>query len=116
MTAVPRGIFDTKNAWLISLENMIMTLSRLRRDYPTICRSIPVKSLKSVTDLTFTVEEGLDELVSRLMDKWAISHSMRRQWMACEQKDYVKRMSSKRYTVSHSSNSPAGLMRKSRRK
>lgn len=116
MTDVAQDTLDTKIAWLASLYNMAISLSLLRRTFPTICHSETVKSLKSATDLMFTVDMELEELVLRLMDTWGISRKEVLTWMDLGPDDYAKRMNSNGFIASHSSNSQPGQTRRSRKR
>lgn len=116
MTVVAHDTRDTKLAWLTFLHNVGFNLWRLRRDYPTICPSVPAKSLKSVTESTCMVEEEIDELGLKLMDSWGINQRELYKWMDLGPEDLAKRMAWKGSIVSHLVNSHIGRTRKSQRR
>lgn len=116
MTAGVKDTNDIKYAWLASLENMAMSLSRLRKECPTICPSQTAKSLRLDTDLIFTAEKLLEESASRLMGTWGISQRELLTWMDLGPADLAKRMNWKGSSVSHLVNSHIGRTRRSRKK
>lgn len=116
MIGVQKDTYDTKCAWLVSLESMAISLSRLRKESPIICRSETARSLKYDTDLMFLAEKEIEGLGLRLMDSWGISRRELLKWMDLGPDAYAKRMSSNGFIVSRSSNSQHGQTKKSRKK
>jgi hypothetical protein len=119
MTAEAKDTYDTKIAWLISLENMVLSIRRLRKDFPTLCPHITAKQSKYATELTFTVNAAIDALRWRLTDTWGISQNEVTRWMDLGPDEYKKRMDLSTYSVSHSSNLAEkrnGQIKKSRKR
>lgn len=112
------AIRDIKCAWLASLETMGLSLSRLRRDAPTICRQEKPMSRISRLDIAsmLSAEKALEDLRLRLMDSWDIKQNELLEWMDLDPDAYAKRMTLKGYTVSHSPHLRDGQIKKLRRR
>jgi hypothetical protein len=116
MTIAATDTFDIKCAWLASLENMDISLSRLKKDAPTLCLSETAASSKSNIDSMSMAKKSIEELGLKLMDTWGISRTTLLKWMDLDPDAYAKHISYNGFIVSHSSNSQSGRIRKSRRK
>jgi hypothetical protein len=114
MTVAVNDTNDIKIAWLVSLENMVIALSRLRSDFLTSCRPEPPGALFASTTASMTLAlKEIAELRLRLMDTWGIRSDMVARWMGLGLSEYEKRMDPSRYIVLRSSGSRPGRTRKS---
>jgi hypothetical protein len=116
MIGAAKDTRDTKIAWLVSLDNMGISLRRLRKDAPTLCLSETAASSKSDINLMSTAERAIARLGLKLMDTWGISRKELLEWMDLGADEYAKRMAFQGFIVSHSSNSQHGQTKKSRKK
>ena len=76
-----RDIYDIKCAWLIFLANVSVSLSRLKKECPTICPSETARSSKSVTDSMSMLEKESEGLALKLMDLWDINQKGLSEWI-----------------------------------
>ena len=96
---------DIRISWLTCLENMVLSMSRLRHQCPTLYNYQMEEHLKFAIESTVTAEKAIAELRWKLMDIWGIRESEVMRWMDLGADEYRKRMDRLTYTVSRSGNS-----------
>lgn len=117
-TAEAQDTFDIKCAWLVSLQNMALSLSRLRASSVTLSahKRQTVNQSQSLIELMLEVEAQIGTLQSKLMATWDINHVGLMRWLDLELEEYRKRTDPSRYTVSRSDNSRIGQTKKSHKR
>ena len=107
---------DIKFGWLICLDNMGLSLSRLNEDFPILSKTTGAKQSNSVIALISMLLKAIAKLQSKLMAIWDISRASLLALMNCEPGAYKKRMAQSNFTVSHSPALRTGPTKRSRKR
>lgn len=116
MTGGQKDTRDTKIGWLVCLENMVISLCRLRKDSPIFCQHETKRASRSATESMLQAEKAVDFLRLRLMDTWGIKQKELMKWMDLGPDEYRKRMDPSIYSVSRFRGLQSGRIKKSRKR